>query len=82
VIPVLPEQAFEANGAEAIFAKGFYVLVTMDLTFAQVLVSVGNDFGLVLLLHHLLLLGYAKLHIMRIVCILTCSHVFGVPFNA
>ena len=82
VVPVFPEQALEADRAKAILAKSLDVLLPVDFAFGQVLISVRNYLGLVLLLHHLLLLSNTKLHIVSIVGVLTRGHILGVALDA
>ena len=83
MIPMLTQKTFKANRAEAILAKCLNVFISMYLTLRQILVAIRYNFSLMLLLlHHLLLLGNTKLHIMSVVSVLTSSHILGISLNA
>ena len=83
MVSMLTKQALETDGTEAVLAEGFDVLVAMYLTLGEVLIPVRDYLCLVLLLllHHLLLLCDAELHVVGIVCVLTCRHILGVALD-
>ena len=80
MVPVVSQQAFEANRAKAILTESLNVFFPMDLAFRKVRVSVRYRINFGLLLLGLFLRSYHELGIVHIVRVMARRHILCISF--